>query len=252
MVERVPRKRRVLPTPGRQHESSIGAERSTLFGPAPLLVGENAADREEFLQEVTAAVKPIDILEKIWVRDFVNHDSDAGLLRQLKAKLINDAARDLLKDEICRCAMKEAEDTADSSFEDDSSALLAEGDIEPDRSEIEGEVDRKEQAANGLARRWRAGDLGAKNKLRKIFAAAGRDIEEVIADVLATAVINTMQDAEWIDRKIMTEESRRNGVVRELDRHRAIVGFQLRRPSEQIHDAEYKVIEDAKIKDRRA
>jgi hypothetical protein len=228
MVERVRSNRRVRPASQRQQrDCSIVAERAKFFGPAPLLAGEDAAHHTEFLQQVTAAVQPIDIIEEIWARDFVYHESDASLLRQLKAKRINDAARDLLEHEILGCSEKETEDAAELPAENDCDAIL-------------------EQAANELARRWIAGDQGAKNEMQKIFAAAGRNLEEVLADVMETAIINTIQDAEWIDRRIMTEEARRNAVVRELDRHRAMLSLQFRRTPERVHDADYKVIEDQK------
>ena len=245
MVARVPSKRRILPASKKQKVSSLDAERAKFFGPAPLLAGENVAAYNEFLQQVMVAVKPGDIVEQIWVHDYVYHDCEVSRLRGEKAKFINDAARDFLKNEILRCFVKEAEEDADEvPVEDDSDATLAESDIESDRSEDE--VDRQEQAANELAGRWMAGDQDVKNEMQKIFAAIGRDFDEVIADVMEMAFLNTMEDVEPIDRKMMTEESRRNAVVREVDRHRAVLGLQLRRTSEQIHDAEYKVIEDKK------
>jgi hypothetical protein len=245
MVERVRSKRHLLPAPKGQRESSIGADRAKFFGSVPLLAGENAADHNEFSQQVKAAVKPIDILDQIWVRDFVDYECDVSRLRRVKVKFFNDAAQNLLKDEILRCSVKEAEDAAGRPFEDDSDGILTEGDIETDRSDEDAEADR---AANELAGRWIAGDQGAKSEMRKIFATAGRDVEEVIADVMEMAFLNTMKDVEVIDRMIMTAESRRNAAVREIDRHRAMLGLQLRRPSEQIHDAEFKVVEDEKAK----
>jgi len=247
MVARVPIKRRILLASKKKQVSSLDAERAKFFGPAPLLAGENVAAYNEFLQQVILAVKPGDIVEQIWVHDYVYHDCEVSRLRGEKAKFVNDAARDFLKNEILRCFVKEAEEDADEvPVEDDSDATLAESDIEPDRSEDEAEADRQEQAANELAGRWMAGDQDAKNEMQKIFAAIGRDFEEVIADVMEMAFLNTMEDVELIDRKMMTEESRRNAVVREVDRHRAVLGLQLRRTSEQIHEAEYKVIEDKK------
>ena len=151
-----------------------------------------------------------------------------------------------LSDELYDCSAKETGNAAEPLAEDHSDATLAEDNGAPDPS------DDAFEAANELARRWVAGDQDAKNKIRKIFATAGRDIEEVVADAKTTALMQTMEAVEPIDRMIMTAESRRNAVVREVDRHRAMLGLQFRRPSEQTHDAEYKVIEDGKAKDRTA
>jgi hypothetical protein len=245
MVERVRRERLLLPASKKPKESSGDAERAKVafFGPPPLLAGENAADYDEFLEQVVTAVKPTGALERIWVRDFAYHDWEAIRLRRLKTTLINEAFRDSLSDELCRCSAKETGNAVEPLAEDDSDATLAEDNGAPDPSDDEFE------AASELARRWVAGDRDAKNEIRKIFATAGRDIEEVVDDAMTTALMQTMEDVERVDRKIMTAESRRNAVVREVDRHRAMLGLQFRRPTEQIHDAEYKVIEDGKAKD---
>jgi hypothetical protein len=226
VVERVRPIKPLLPAAKGRQESSIGADRAKFISSAPLLAGEDAADLNEFSQQVNAAAKPVDIFDQIWVRDFVDYDRGASLVRRVKAKCFNDAAQNLLKNEILHCTRKEAED------------------IEADWSQDEFEADPEEQAANELARRWIAGDESAKNEMRKIFAKAGRDVEEVIADVTVMAFQNTMKDVEAFDRMIMIAESRRNAAVREMDRHRAMLSLQSRRTSEQIHDAEFKVIED--------
>lgn len=248
MIERVPRTRPLPPASKKPKKSSGDAERAKVafFGPSPLLAGENAADYDEFLEQVVTAVKPTGALERIWVRDFAYHDWEAIRLRRLKATLINEAIQDSLSDELYDCSAKETGNAAEPLAEDDSDATLAEDNSAPDPS------DDAFEAANELARRWVAGDQDAKNKIRKIFATAGRDIEEVVADATTTALMQTMEAVEPIDRMIMTAESRRNAVVREVDRHRAMLGLQFRRPSEQIDDAEYKVIEDRKAKDRAA
>ncbi|MGA8614584.1 MAG: hypothetical protein WB760_23495 [Xanthobacteraceae bacterium] len=245
MIERVRRNRPLLPASKKPKESSGGAERGKFpfFGPAPLLAGENAADHDEFLEQVMATVQPTDIIEETWVRDFVYHDWEAIRLRRLKATLINEAFRDSLSDELYRCSAKETGNAAESLAEDDSDATLAKDNGAPDPLDDEFEA---------LARRWVAGDRDAKNKIRKIFATAGRNIEEEVDDAMTTALMQTMENVERIDRMIMTAESRRNAVVREVDRHRAMLGLQFRRPSEPIHDAEYKVIEDGKAKDKAA
>ena len=42
------------------------AKRLALFGPPPLIEGEDAAAYDELLVRTSAAVKPADILEDIW------------------------------------------------------------------------------------------------------------------------------------------------------------------------------------------
>ena len=178
------------------------AERAKVafFGPAPLLAGENAADYDEFFEQVVATVKPTGILEEIWARDFVYHEWEAIRLRRLKVTLVNEAFQDSLSDELYDCSAKKTGNAAEPLAEDDSDATLAKDNGAPDPS------DDAFEAANELARRWVAGDRDAKNKIRKIFATAGRDIEEVVAEAKTTALMDTMEAVEPIDRKIMTAE----------------------------------------------
>src|SRR5262249_50914352 len=64
------------------------AGRLALFGPPPLLDGEDTAAYDELLVRISGAVKPADILEEIWVRDVVDLVWEAFRLRRLKANLM--------------------------------------------------------------------------------------------------------------------------------------------------------------------
>jgi hypothetical protein len=68
------------------------AVRLDLFGPAPLLEGEDVAAYDELLVRISGAVKPTDIFEEIWVRDIVDLVWETFRLRRLKAKLITASA----------------------------------------------------------------------------------------------------------------------------------------------------------------
>ncbi len=68
------------------------AGRSVPFGPPPLIDGEDAAAYDELLTLVSAAVKPGDILEDIWVHDVVDFVWEGLRLRRLKANLITVSA----------------------------------------------------------------------------------------------------------------------------------------------------------------
>ncbi len=62
------------------------------FGPPPLFEGEDTSAYDEFLARISATVKPADILEDIWVRDFVDLVWDSLRLRRLKANLMTSTA----------------------------------------------------------------------------------------------------------------------------------------------------------------
>jgi hypothetical protein len=68
------------------------AGRLALFGPPPLLEGEDAAAYDELLVRISGAVKPTDIFEEIWIRDIVDLVWEAFRLRRLKANLMTAVA----------------------------------------------------------------------------------------------------------------------------------------------------------------
>jgi hypothetical protein len=73
------------------------AGRLALFGPPPLLEGEDTAAYDELLVRISGAVKPADILEEIWVRDVVDLVWEAFRLRRLKANLMTVVAHEGLR-----------------------------------------------------------------------------------------------------------------------------------------------------------
>jgi hypothetical protein len=78
--------------------------------------------------------------------------------------------------------------------------------------------------ADGLARSWAAREPGAVAEIEQHLAAAGIGLEGVAAQGLCLK----LDFIERIDRLIMAAEARRNAALREIDRHRATLGRQLR------------------------
>ena len=62
-----------------------------LFGPPPLIEGEDAAAYNQLHARISAAVKPKDVLEEIWVRDVVDLTWETLRMRRFKAKLLASA-----------------------------------------------------------------------------------------------------------------------------------------------------------------
>jgi len=78
--------------------------------------------------------------------------------------------------------------------------------------------------ADGLARSWAARKPGAIAAVEEHLVTAGIGLEGVVAQGLCTELNNI----ERIDRMSMAAEARRNAALREIDRHRASLGRQLR------------------------
>lgn len=65
----------------------------SLFGPPPLIEGEDPAVYEALAGRISAAVEPRDVIEEIWVRDISDNLWEILRLRRLKAKLMHSASR---------------------------------------------------------------------------------------------------------------------------------------------------------------
>jgi hypothetical protein len=69
-------------------KSPPDAAEPSLFCPPQLIEGEDPVAYDEFFAKVCATVKPADIIEEIYVRDFVDCDWDVRRYRRLKDALM--------------------------------------------------------------------------------------------------------------------------------------------------------------------
>ena len=127
----------------------------TIFGPPPILPGEDTSAYDALLRRVSADVKPTDIIEKIWVRDIVDHTWEIF--------------------------------------------------------------------------RWR------------------RLVVSLAPEPPPTSLINELHRIERIDRLITVAESRRNAVLREIERRRSTFARTLRDEVHKVEDVEFDVIEPKSI-----
>jgi hypothetical protein len=88
-------------------------------------------------------------------------------------------------------------------------------------------------------------------KIQKLLADAGRSTDGLLADRLVNRS-DYLEYIERVDRLTTIAESRRNASLREIDRRRAVVGQTLRRSMQEVEDAEFKVIETTKTKEKSA
>jgi hypothetical protein len=260
------------------------AQRLALFGPPLLLEGEDAAAYDELLARVYAAVQPVNIIEEILINDFVFLDWEVLRWRRWKFNLIRTLglkalesflaekleydlysehfAADLTKilqdnlpeDEAdsaqtlaYKCAQNEA-DAVDKVNEILSSIRRDMGfaDYAPDMNRIL----RGAQAhkAEELVQEYARDEPDAVTLVHELLSRAGVSMDALVADVL----IEKLGIIERIDRLATIAESRRNSILREIDRRRAILGETLRRGVQEIEDAEFKVIETTPSKRKNA
>lgn len=69
--------------------SMASAASFDLFGPPQLLAGEDPANYNELLAQVCAAVKPVDVIEQMFVLDLVSATWELLRWRRLKAALLS-------------------------------------------------------------------------------------------------------------------------------------------------------------------
>jgi hypothetical protein len=188
-------------------------ETSALFGPRPLIAGEDAAAYDDLLARVTREVAPADILEQLWVRDVVDLTWDVLRLRRLKAKLIAGATQAAL-----------ARLLAPQFAQDPEPGVISLG--------------FGTSPAARLAEKWAARDRLAIKQVDALLAAADLTMDDVMAKCLSLR----LDDIERIDRMTMNAEIRRNAALRELDRHRAAAAQLLRRAIDDVEDAEFEVV----------
>jgi hypothetical protein len=124
--------------------------RLALFGPPPLLEGEDTAAYDELLVRISGAVNPADIFEEIWVRDLVDLVWEALRLRRLKASLMTATAYRGLE-QILKPLV----------------GFLEEG---------------------GLAKAWAARDQSAIKRVDKLLASAGLTMDAVMAQTLSISL----------------------------------------------------------------
>jgi hypothetical protein len=94
--------------------------------------------------------------------------------------------------------------------------------------------------AYDLANGWFARKDKAVQAVEQALTRAGLTGEAVTAQTLSVK----LDDVERIDRLIMNAETRRNAMLREVERHRDAVAARLRQAAEEIEDAEFSEVED--------
>jgi len=192
-----------------------------IFGPPPLLPGEDSAAYDILLARVSADVKPKDIIEKIWVRDIVDRTWDVFRLRKVKGGLASQNICEALEDGLKRCGVEESPGYPSSTEglnikEFDNSLCYT------------------------LPYQWvkQKPDVVAWiNELE-----ANKDIS--MNEVMASAFVRNLDRIERVDKLLAAAESRRNAVLREIERRREIAfARSLREAVQQAEDAEFTIVE---------
>jgi hypothetical protein len=261
-------KRAVLHSKTKSNTSALAkVQRLTLFGSPQLLQGEDAAAYDELLGRVCAAVKPVDVIDEMFIADVVSLEWEVLRWRRLKSSLMQTRGLEELEQFLSKHL--DYYDHYQAHFEQDLAEILqdnlAEGQTEVDAHVLahkcahdEPDADDKvnqilaginldmgdilkharARKAEQLAQDYLQRKPGAIKLIDKLLASAGSSIDALMVQVLRVE----LDKIERIDRLATIAETRRNAMLREIDRRRVALGDALRRQVQEV-EGEFKVIE---------
>jgi hypothetical protein len=171
---------------------------TSLFGPPPVLPGENPKDYEEILNRITDTIGPRDFIEEIWCRDLANVAWNLLRLRQIKAAY--------LAEKVSEAANMKASRRAEA-------AMRAMPDSDADKIRQFLACDHRWNRAAAYPR--------AHQIYQELFAKArsGLNMDLIQGDVTFSCSWS-LERFERIAALILADEQRFDEIMRELHRHR--------------------------------
>jgi hypothetical protein len=248
---------------------------NNLFGPPPILAGEDEAAYDALIGRVYAAVKPVDVIDEMLIEDlvaseweflrwsrlklslvqacasrgleeFLNDNMEYDLYRERFEEDLTEILNDNLPEDHAEDPERLARDCAldETTAVDKVNKILSSIDLELDKLLDGARASKAEELVKEYARR----DSGAVALIDDLLAKAGETIDALIA----RPVQQRLEYIERIDRLISVAEARRNASLREIDRRRVALGERLRRSVQEIEERELTLIETATSKGKDA
>jgi hypothetical protein len=205
------------------------------FGPRPILKGENSEAYDALYTRISMDVKPTDFIEKIWIWDVAYLTWEILRYRRIKenwlAALKSDALENELEDVLDRKGVIGWNQLSESEQAD----LVREERENPSKSLPE---------ERELVKKWASGDPAAMKRIDKLLAWDN----ETLDTVEARAFVDQLDKIEALQRLIATLEGRRNAILREIDRHRAVFAQLLRAKLQDVEiEGEFESVETRAI-----
>ncbi len=244
------------------------ARRFRLFGQPNILEGEDAAAYDELLARICDAIKPVDTIEEMFIADVISLEWEVLRWRRLKWTLVQATGlkaleRFLIKQLEANYALHEehferylAEILRNNPPEGqaDSAEMLA-AECAPNTAEAGAKLDKllssiglnmdtvlddaRAQKAKELLQEYGRREPETVRLVDQLLTATGASMDSFMADALT----EQLEYIERIDRLTTIAEDRRNGMLAEIERRRAVFGATLRRNVQEIEDGEFRVIE---------
>ena len=239
-----------------------------LFGSAQLLLpGEDDDAYHEFFSRVHTAINPVDIIDEMFIADVVSLEWEVLRWRRLKSSLMRtrglEALEQFLREHLDYYGHYQThfeqdlteilrDNLAEDQSEDDARALAHkcardEADADDKVNQILASINldmddvlksARARKAEELAQEYLQRKPGAIKLIDKLLAKAGASIDALMVKALPME----LDKIERIDRLITIAETRRNAMLREIDRRRAALSEALRRQAQEV-EGEFEVVE---------
>ena len=248
----------------------------TLFSSPVLLAGEDDAAYHELLSRVRTAINPVDIIDEMFIADAVSLEWEVLRWRRLKSSLMQTRGIEALKQFLDKYL--DYYDHYQTHFEQDLAEILQDN-LAEDQTEVDAQVlahkcahdepdaddkvnqilatinldmDDVQKSARGrkaeeLAQEYLQRKPGAIKLIDKLLAGAGSSIDALMVQALPME----LDKIERIERFVTIAETRRNAMLREIDRRRAVLSEALRRQVQEV-EGEFEVIEKAPPEEKSA
>jgi hypothetical protein len=244
-----------------------------LFGHPNVLGGEDAAAYEELLARFRAAVNPVDIIEEMLIADVVASEWEVLRWRRLSSVLIQNCGYEALQgflveqfesnyalhEEHFKGYLAKILQNSLPEEQADSAEMLA-AECAPNTDEADAKLDEvlrsiglntgtvlddaRAQRAKELVQGYVRREPDAVTLVHEVLMDNNVSMDSFMADALA----EKLDYIERIDRLTTIAEERRNAMLAEIERRRAVFGATLRRNVQEIEDAEFKEIETTPAK----
>jgi hypothetical protein len=239
----------------------------SLFGPPPLLEGEDEAAYDELFGRVCAAVKPADVIDEMLIVDIVSSELEVLRWRRWKLSRMRERGLEALRQFLCEelddkhYRKRFADDLTEVlqgrvGLPDDQARSLANSCAwnESDAVDKVNEVllgigpnmdyilrCAKEYKAQELTQKYGRREPATVKFIDKLLVAAGSSF----GSLMVKALPDELENIERIDRLLTLAENRRDASLREIDRRRAVLGQRVRKSLQEPEDAQFQVIEAA-------
>src|SRR6516164_738334 len=239
----------------------------TLFSSPVLLAGEDDAAYHELPRRFRAAINPVDIIDEMFIADVVSLEWEVLRWRRLKSSLMRTCGLEALQQFLRKhldyydhyqthfeqdLAQILQDNLAEDQSEDDARVLAHKcARDEPDADDKVNQIlvsinldmddvlkSARARKAEELSQEYLQRKPAAIKLIDKLLAGAGSSIDALMVQALPME----LDKIERIERFVTIAETRRNGMLREIDRRRAVLSEALRRQVQEV-EGEFEVVE---------